>query len=71
MDLIDVFKSAGILSIKIARHRTFWSFFIPYFSTVIPSVYTEIIFASVSTNGYCESIFNRKNLMQSTDTNAK
>jgi len=71
MDLINVFKSAAILSIKIARHHTFWIFFHSLFFTVIPSVYTTIIFASVSTNGYCESIFNRKNLMQSTDTNAK
>jgi len=47
------------LLIKITRHRIFMVFFIPSFSTAIPSIYTDIMFLSVFTDGYSDEKFHR------------
>jgi hypothetical protein len=36
-----------MLSVKVTRHRTIWLFFLFYFSTAIPSIYTKRIFLLV------------------------
>jgi len=42
------------MSVKVIRHRIFLAFFILSFSTAIPSVYIDRIFASVFTEGYSD-----------------
>ena len=59
-----------ILFVKITCHYTSWFFFIiSSFPIITPSVYADGIFSYVFTDGYCEGIFSRRNLLQFTYEN--
>jgi hypothetical protein len=68
MDLINIFKFIGNSVCKNNISFYFLAlFFHSLFSYCNYSVYTEGIFLSVFTDGYCENIFNRKNSPQFTN----